>query len=211
MELNKLFKGRQGQPLFSEDKYSIFIPLVEVDGQEALLFEKRSSELRRQPGEISFPGGAIEEGESPEEAALRESMEELKLSKNHLDLYGEMDYLVGRDGFIIRAFVGRIKGIAWEDIQPNPQEVDHVFAVPLAYFLENPPKSYALKTQVQPQGAFPYESIPGGKNYPWTGMNERIYFYYWKEYIIWGLTAKMALGLVTMLKKEGEKGLVTKL
>ena len=58
---------------------AILLPLVTVDGRDALLFEVRSKRLEMQPGEICFPGGRIESGETPERAALRELWEELRI------------------------------------------------------------------------------------------------------------------------------------
>lgn len=62
--------------------------MVEVNGEDALLFEVRSKRLEMQPGEICFPGGRIESGETPETAALRELWEELRVPSRQVTLLG---------------------------------------------------------------------------------------------------------------------------
>ena len=61
--------------------YAVLVPVVEWNGKLHLLFEVRSDALRRQPGEVCFPGGRMEEGESPTQCALRETEEELAIPR----------------------------------------------------------------------------------------------------------------------------------
>lgn len=211
MKARDIFQNRQAEPLFLENRHAVLIPIIQVQGEPRILFEKRAASLKTQPGEISFPGGSIEEGESAQEAALRECMEELNLEESHLEIYGETDYVIRRDGRSVRAFVGEIQGIDLEDIQPNPREVDHVFAVPLDFFFKEKPRAYDLGTYLEVPESFPFQAIPGGRDYPWTLTKERIYFYYWQDYVIWGMTAGLTLGLVQILKANGNIGSVTKL
>lgn len=201
MKLEELFQKRQAGPLFIENRHAVLIPLIRVQGDLRILFEKRSADLRTQPGEISFPGGSIEEGESPRQAALREAMEELNLEESQIEIYGEADYVIRRDGRAVRAFVGEIRGLDLEDIRTNPREVDHVFAVPLDFFLKEEPQAYDLKTSLNLPENFPLGLIPGGRDYPWSLTKERIYFYSWQDYVIWGMTAGLTLGLVQVIKK----------
>ena len=69
--------------------YAVVIPLIEKDGTYEVLFEVRSSKLNRQPGEICFPGGKCDAGETSEQAAHREICEELLIQryKVQLDYY----------------------------------------------------------------------------------------------------------------------------
>lgn len=202
MKLNKIFKDYRPQPLFLKDRYAVVLLLVQKGEEVYLLFEKRASNLRNQPGEISFPGGAIEKGESPREAAIRETMEELQIQENQLEILGEMDYLIRRDGSTIRAFVGKLQNIDFEEIESSPAEVESIFAVPLTYFLRQEPKVYKLDAKIQPEEGFPYEDVPGGRDYPWSKIQEEVYFYYWQDQIIWGLTAKLTYAFVQILKNH---------
>ena len=84
MFLDKLKKElNDKQPLFIGEetalRYAVLIPLVQVDGEWHVLFEVRSLTMRKQPGDISFPGGRIDPTDaSPMEAAIRETHEELR-------------------------------------------------------------------------------------------------------------------------------------
>ena len=80
-----------------------------------------------QPGEISFPGGRVEDGETFQEAAIRETCEELNLVPNQIDIRGEIGYLI-HQGRTIHCFVGKIKIENWEYIHPN-EEVYRLFTV----------------------------------------------------------------------------------
>ena len=67
---------------------SVLIPLVWKDGEPHLLFEVRAYDLKVQPGEVCFPGGRIEEGETPQDAVLREVSEELFVRKEQVRILG---------------------------------------------------------------------------------------------------------------------------
>ncbi|MDO5714182.1 MAG: CoA pyrophosphatase [Tissierellia bacterium] len=195
-----IFHGRYAKPLGLKDVFSVLLPLIQVEGELCILYEKRAESLRSQPNEISFPGGKIEPGESPKEAAIRETMEELCIDQEHIQILGEMDYLPGRDGRNIRCYVGRLINIELEEIKPNPGEVGQIFAVPLEFFWNKEPDEYSLKLSVDHSDDFPYELIPGGKDYDWKKSIDTVYFYDYKKWIIWGFTAKMTKGFIDILK-----------
>ena len=71
-------KNTKPKPMDYEVSFAVLVPLIEIDEELNLIYEVRSNSIE-QPGEISFPGGRIEDGESPEEAAIRETSEELLL------------------------------------------------------------------------------------------------------------------------------------
>jgi coenzyme A diphosphatase NUDT7 len=71
---NKL-KNLRPKPVDEEVSFAVLVPLIEIDGELNLIYEVRSNSIA-QPGEISFPGGRIEDDESPMEAAIRETSEE---------------------------------------------------------------------------------------------------------------------------------------
>ena len=192
--------SRPAQPLNLDDTFAVLIPLMVVDGEWGILDEKRAKTLRNQPSEVSFPGGRIEEGESPREAALRETEEELGIPRDSIEVLGEMDYLLRRDGHTIRAFVGVLQETRLEDFSPNGAEVDHLFFVPLSFFQENAPLIRELSFRVQDQEDFPYELLPGGRDYPWRLGHDTLLFYEYEDHVIWGFTARMTQGF---LKRVG--------
>lgn len=191
-------QGRKPLPVDVKNRFSVMIPLIKRDGEIHLLFEKRAFTLRNQPGEISFPGGRIEKGESPREAAIRETAEELLISEDEIEIYSEGDFVVNPYAAIIYTFVGEIKK-DFDKISPSEDEVEKVFTVPLSYFLKTKPKSYKINLRVERNKEFPYHLIPNGVNYKFKRGREEVLFYEYKDEIIWGFTAKMARRFVENL------------
>ncbi|MDU1642098.1 CoA pyrophosphatase [Peptoniphilus harei] len=191
-------QGRKPLPVDVKNRFSVMIPLIKRDGEIHLLFEKRAFTLRNQPGEISFPGGRIEKGESPREAAVRETAEELLISEREIEIYSEGDFVVNPYAAIIYTFVGEIKR-DFDKISPSEDEVEKVFTVPLSYFLKTKPKSYKINLRVERNKEFPYHLIPNGVNYKFKRGREEVLFYEYEDEIIWGFTAKMARRFVENL------------
>lgn len=171
-------------------KYAILLPLLEREGEIHLVFEVRAHTLRRQPGEICFPGGRIDAGdESPQAAALRETREELGIRSDEMSAVFPLDYMVSPFGMIIYAFAGFINAEA--EFKPNPAEVDTLFSVPLSFFLETAPEIYQVNFDIQPEENFPYDLIVGGQDYSWRPRQMEEYFYLYEDKVIWGLTARI--------------------
>ena len=78
-------------------KNAVLIPLVEKEGEWSILFEVRQTGIR-QGGEICFPGGRIEEHETVEEAAVRETSEELLISPEKIEVIAPMHTMAGPGG-----------------------------------------------------------------------------------------------------------------
>jgi len=83
---------------------SVLIPVVNIDGEDNIIFEIRNNKLNSNPGEICFPGGAIEEGETPKEAALRECFEEIGLGEENLEIISQLDFYVSPNNILIYPF-----------------------------------------------------------------------------------------------------------
>ncbi|WBY02438.1 CoA pyrophosphatase [Ramlibacter tataouinensis] len=99
----------------------------------ALLLTRRAEALSSHSGQWALPGGRIDEGESPQEAALRELHEELGLRLDAADVLGRLDDYATRSGFVITPVVvwaGAARGLV-----PNPAEVASVHRVRLAEFM----------------------------------------------------------------------------
>ena len=120
---------------------AILLPVVEVAGRDNLLFEVRSQRLEMQPGEVCFPGGRIEPGETPEEAAVREIWEELHVERQQIEILGPLDRMVHFTGTVY-PLLGRMDALALPNLKLNEDEVEEVFTVPLEFFLSCPGKQY---------------------------------------------------------------------
>ncbi len=179
----------------------MLIPLIENKGQWEIIFELRSKYLKSQPGEVSFPGGRVEMEESFEETAVRETMEELLIQRDNIKVIGELDYLVSYSNFTIHCFLGIVSGVNVDNISPNGDEVDHLFTVPLEYFLNNEPERYELDLMTVANEEFPYSLLPNGKDYNFRRGKHIVLFYKYKEYLIWGFTARMTKHFIDLAKE----------
>ncbi|NLY77878.1 MAG: CoA pyrophosphatase [Tissierellia bacterium] len=199
-DIVKKVKGRIPQPIDIKQEYAVVIPLIDIKGRWEIIYEVRAKTLKRQPGEISFPGGRVEAGESCREAAIRETMEELNIKRENINLIGELDYLVSRDNTTIHSFLAIIENIDIGDIHPAKDEVDHIFTVPVDFFINNEPKLYYIELHPEIDNDFPYNLIPNGKNYDWRIGKYSVYFYNYNNYTIWGYTAKMTKNFIDIIK-----------
>lgn len=203
MDIKKIkerVRNIESKPLGVKKEYSVLIPLIEVDGELHILYELRSKDLRKQPREISFPGGAVEDDESFEQGAIRETMEELLIPSKNIEIIKEMDFLIAPWGGRINAFLGFIKGIKPDEINPSKDEVDHIFTVPLEWLLNTKPESYKVEFSRKMEADFPYNLIPNGEKYDWKNGSDEILFYNYKDYNIWGFTAKMTKNFIDIIK-----------
>ncbi len=180
---------------------AVLMPLLELNGEPHVLFEKRAADLKVQPGEICFPGGAIDlKDASPAQAAIRETSEELKISQQDIELVAPLDIMVSPFNAIVYPFVGVIKNP--QNISCNPSEVDEIFYVPLQHLIDQDPLKYVLNLTVQMPEGYPYELIPGGKNYPYRSGKMPQQFYFWEDRIIWGLTARILHHFLELLQSK---------
>ncbi|ASK61842.1 coenzyme A pyrophosphatase [Virgibacillus phasianinus] len=180
-------------------KYAVLLPLVQKNNETHVLFEVRSHKLRRQPGEICFPGGRIDRRDENDEAcAIRETGEELGIKHDQISGVFPLDYVVSPFGMIVYPHAGFIHDI--ESITPNPPEVGEVFTVPLSYLLKTPPKVYHVDVKVKPEDNFPFDLIAGGQDYNWRTGKIDEYFYFYEDRVIWGLTAKILAHFVDVIQ-----------
>ncbi|CAH0343961.1 CoA pyrophosphatase [Bacillus sp. CECT 9360] len=183
----------------SFSKYAVLLPLIQKENGIHVLFEVRSLELRRQPGEICFPGGRIDSVDSDEkEAAIRETIEELGIKRDNITGVLPIDYLISPFGMIVYPYVGYID--CPDSIQPNPAEVGETFTVPLSYFLTNEPEVHHVKFNAEPAENFPFELLVGGENYNWQARQMDEFFYVYENRVIWGLTARILSHFIEILK-----------
>ena len=195
--ISNTFKDRKGEPIEKRKEAAVMILLIEENEELRILFEVRSSKLRSQPGDICLPGGKVEKQETPKDTAIRETCEELGITKEKLQLIGEMDYLITPYGLTLYSYVGQIE---LEDLKINKDEVDHIFTVPLKYFMENKPFLYEMKIGPIDNKNFPFELINNNTDYKFKNEVLKEYFYKYKEYSIWGYTAAIIKRFVDLLR-----------
>ncbi len=179
-------------------KSAVCIPLIETDEGYEILLEVRSGMIVHQPGDICLPGGAMEPGETPEEAAVRETCEELCISSGQLQVIGPTD--VFRAGnVIIYPYVAILKD--YEESY-SKDEVSEVFRLPLSFIRNTEPEAYRISYQPVFKDDFPFDRIVGGRNYHWRKMEQETLFYQYRKYTIWGITAQLLRAFARQLKDD---------
>ncbi len=178
---------------------AVMVPLLEKEGKYHVLFQVRGKELRRQPGQISFPGGKYESSDiSPWEAAKRETMEELGLASADIEYIGDLDYYPSPIGVKIYPFVGKLHS---QDFRLNSAEVDEVFCVALEDLLAMEPRMAVMQVGTSPVGEFPFDLLPN-YNPTWKYRKSyEVYFYPYKKWVIWGLTGTVLKNFLDIYRK----------
>ena len=177
----KVMKQRLRQALSRRQKWhivdasrvssAVLLPIYYEQGQYYILFTKRTEQVKEHKGQISFPGGAYEEGDGTLiNTALRECTEEIGLTADEVEILGELDDQVSRtSNYIISPFVALIP---W----PHPLKVDHweveeIIQVPISALLGKD----CLRQETEIIGD---EAVT-------------LYFYHYQGQIIWGATARI--------------------
>ncbi|MEL6785185.1 MAG: CoA pyrophosphatase [Pseudomonadota bacterium] len=115
-------------------KAAVLIGVFEREGEARILLTKRTEKLKSHSGQIAFPGGKLDAGETGVEAALREAQEEVGLGPDHARVLGEFGTYYSGSGYAIHPVVAHLTGpLVW---QPNPDEVAETFEVPLAFLMD---------------------------------------------------------------------------
>ena len=199
-KMEDLLKNRTPDLMDATGHYSVLVPVVEREGELCLLYEVRAKKMRRQPGEVCFPGGRMESGENPEQCALRETREELGIPPEQVRVLGELDFIAHRANYIMHSVLGVVESRAVETLQLNPDEVDEVFFVPLRHFLTTQPVTYDYGLIPDIGEDFPYELIGIPRGYRFLGGRERGPIYPWGNHAVWGLTGRITQHLVRLIQ-----------
>lgn len=215
IDLSDIQKKLPAQPgILGKSKYfnsAVFIPLVKINGDYHLLFEKRAKGIR-QESEICFPGGEYDPKTDKTfiDTAVRETVEELGIKEDKISVLGNFDILVGPMGVTVDPVLGTIKTESPMELPFDRTEVEKVFTIPLSYFVETKPEIFHLRTEVQPDyidenGAkivlFPTKELGLPEKYwkPWHTRKQRILVYKTDEGVIWGLTARLIEELILII------------
>lgn len=162
----------------------ILIPIYNLKGKWNIVLTKRTHTVETHKGEISFPGGTVDEEDSSLEAtAVRETKEEIGIPKKFISIVGKMSPLPTITGFLVHPFVAVIT----EDINfvPSKGEVEKIITVPLSFFIKNSPEKK--------------------DGYNFMGINYKIYNYYFENEKIWGATARIIKYFIDVVKPYYKK------
>lgn len=196
-KIKDVFKNREPEIIGIYKKSAVLILLCVENDNLSIIFEVRSLNMNHQPGDVCLPGGKIEKSESPLTAALRETYEELGVDALNIEIIGSMDYFVSPYNAIIYPFIGILKS---NEVMPSSDEVDHIFKVPVEFFMRNSPILHEMIIKPEQKEDFPYDLIRDGKNYKFASGILKEYFYEFNEYIIWGFTAQIVKSFIDILK-----------
>ncbi|MCX8123030.1 MAG: CoA pyrophosphatase, partial [Spirochaetes bacterium] len=149
---------------------AVLIPLFLKDNAPHILVTKRTTKVATHKGEVSLPGGGIDENDrTPLDTALRETYEEVGIKPEDVTVLGEFDHFISIYGFHVYTFVGTIPYPYTLTI--NHDEIESYTEVPLSLFVEEK-----------------YDSM---EYYTYEGNQYAIYYYHYNGYTIWGLTARI--------------------
>ena len=180
-------------------EYAVLCPFIERPDGLHLVFEVRSSTVS-QAGEVCFPGGRIEPGETPELCALRETQEELAIPASQIQIIGSSDFIFNQRNFLLRPILGLISSKGFDGIIPAPAEVSEVFTVPLTFFQETAPELWRYELVPQVPAGFPYEKVGIPETYAWSHGNVDLPIWYYEGNVIWGMTGRIVQDLMESLK-----------
>jgi len=161
---------------------AVLFPIVRREGRHTVLLTQRTAHLRDHAGQISFPGGRVEpEDLSPTHTALRETEEEIGLSRDHIEILGFLpEYRTGT-GFRVTPVVALV--LPPFELKPDPFEVAEVFEVPLNFLLD--PANHQRHSMHYRGALRHFFAMPYG------------------DYFIWGATAGMIRSLTERLGLHG--------
>jgi len=218
MNITDLEKLKARLPLYPgilrKDEYlnsAVLIPLVMVNGGYNFLFEKRAANIR-QGGEVCFPGGEIDTGidVSFKDTALRETVEELGISKDKISIIGILDTLIGPMGVTVDSVIGALDITEITSLKFDSNEVEKIFLIPVSFFLDNKPEKYYVRLEINPteidKNGDKIETLPAKElqlperyTKTWRGRKHHILVYKTPEGIIWGLTAALINEVISKL------------
>jgi 8-oxo-dGTP pyrophosphatase MutT (NUDIX family) len=157
---------------------AVLVPLVETDRGVSVVLTRRSDDLRNHRGEISFPGGRVEESESIVEAALREAHEEISLAPDDVRIIGQLDpHATFVSNSLIVPMVGIVRGLP--EFSAQASEVSRILVVPLRDLADE--SSYHNEWWESPRGTL------------------NIHFFLLDDETIWGATGRILRQLLDVI------------
>ncbi len=156
---------------------AVLVPLVWHDEEWHLLYTRRTDKVESHKGQVSFPGGACDDGETtPEQTALREAEEEIGIDPKDVKILGRLANLITITYFRITPVVGVVR---WPNVfKVGEHEVARVFTIPLGW-LANPSNRWQFERSDLRRSLIAY--------HPYDGE------------LLWGATARMTVDFLNVL------------
>lgn len=152
---------------------AVLVPIVDRPNALTVLLTLRTADMPSHAGQVAFPGGKMEHGETPVETALREAEEEIGLARSHVDVLGFLDSYQTGTGFRVVPVVALVSpGFT---LTLSPREVADAFEVPLAFLMD--------------------QANHQRHSREWQGKTRHYYAMPYGERYIWGATAGMLRNL----------------
>lgn len=160
---------------------SVLIPVVQPHDVPELLFTRRTDRVETHKGQVSFPGGMVDDGDRDIVAtALREAWEEVGIAEGNIDVLCLLDDLATPTGFIVTPVVGIVA--AGTGVTINPEEVAEVFTVPLGFFAD-PANSWTERRVLK-------------------GREHDVWYYRTEPHVVWGVTAAIIRSLLSTVERN---------
>lgn len=168
-------------PVNGNRKACVMVTLVEKDAVLHLMLTKRTDDVEHHKGQISFPGGMVDDGDASDtDTALRELDEETGIPRDRITVLGTLNDIHIPSGFIVTPVVGYIASLC--ELRTSAAEVAEVLLIPFEKFFD--PSLRRLETREL------------------KGMMRQVYFYdVWKE-PVWGATAHIIKQFTDLLSAE---------
>ncbi len=159
---------------------AVLVPLIWQDDEWHLLYTRRTEKVESHKGQVSFPGGACDDGETtPEQTALREAEEEIGISARDVKILGRLANLITITYFRVTPVVGVVRWPTVLRVEGN--EVARVFTIPLAW-LANPSNRWQFERSDLKRPLIAY--------HPYDGE------------LLWGATARITVDFIRVLGLE---------
>lgn len=192
--------------------FAVLVSLVKLEDDYHFLFQKRSKHIR-QGSEICFPGGQYDKelDATFEETAIRETMEELGIEREKIEIVSKIDTFFAH--VYIENYLGLLHIDSLDELNINRDEVETVFTIPVDYFIDNEPEDFAIKvksysSEVDDDGNlieyFPVKEldIPERYHNSWNESFREVYVYRTEYGTIWGITALIIYETVKKYLKD---------
>lgn len=191
-EIIRTYNGHKPEPIGKHRFFSVLVPFVENEqGDVCLMYEVRAHDMVSQPGEICFPGGHMEKGETPLQCALRETEEETGIPAERVRVVSQGDILYGYANYTLYTNIAVIGFRDFQKAKIQEEEVDEVFLVPLSHIEATTPQRFEEAVTTEIDRDFPYKKVGIDEDYAWRVGQWVIPIYDVDGRVIWGLTARI--------------------